>query len=82
MYILSIAAPDKVSHTLETIQPLATAYIQQIEQTGHAPPPADFILRERRQCGKIAYFGRLGPYHRSQGGKTKLVFYIYVKNTL
>ena len=47
-----ITAPERVTHALETVQPLARAYTQQIEQTRHAPPSPDFILRERRQCGK------------------------------
>ena len=47
-----ITAPERVTRALETIQPLARAYTQQIEQTRHAPPSPDFILRERRQCGK------------------------------
>ena len=47
-----ITAPERVTHTLETLQPLARAYTQQIEQTRHAPPSPDFILRERGQCGK------------------------------
>ena len=47
-----ITAPERVMRALETIQPLTRAYTQQIEQTRHAPPSPDFILRERRQCGK------------------------------
>lgn len=81
-YILSIAAPDKVTHILETIQPLAKAYTQQIEQTGHAPPPADFILRERRQCGKMAYFRRWGPFCRSQWERLNFFLPHICKNTL
>ena len=42
-----ITAPERVTRALETIQPLARAYTQQIEQTRHAPPSPDFILRER-----------------------------------
>ncbi|XP_061181389.1 uncharacterized protein LOC133189955 [Saccostrea echinata] len=43
----------RVSCVLQSLQPLTEAYTQQIEQTRHAPPSADFILRERRQCGYL-----------------------------
>ncbi|XP_062568932.1 uncharacterized protein LOC134231045 [Saccostrea cucullata] len=43
----------RVSCVLQSLQPLTEAYTQQIEQTRHTPPSADFILRERRQCGYL-----------------------------